>query len=223
MKSLVAIFSISILFLLSSCQTEDSSAVNQTRIFTYYELFYNQNTNKTLALAKFTFGNALGTTLELNAPAQVTFNGDLLLQNQITGFYEKEYNGKLTQGTFVYTDLDGNVFTNATPSMDSLSFPNQPQVIEITKSQDTYIRWVGNPVAENEVVSLTFALKLFTESTLGKDSIRVFANTIQDVNLGPHIGIMDRTKTITPTQKPDAGGRMVVKYRPQNKNLNVSN
>jgi hypothetical protein len=107
--------------------------------------------------------------------------------------------------------------------MDSLSFPNQPQVIEITKSQDTYIRWVGNPVAENEVVSLTFALKLFTESTLGKDSIRVFANTIQDVNLGPHIGIMDRTKTITPTQKPDAGGRMVVKYRPQNKNLNVSN
>lgn len=223
MKLIFSSLTLVTFLLLSSCQTEDSSAVNQTRIFTYYELFYNENTNKTLALAKFTFGNALGTTLELNAPAQVTFNGDLLLQNQISGFYEKEYNGKITQGTFVYTDLDDNVFTNTTPQMDSLQFPAQPQVIDISKAQDTYIRWVGNPVAENEVVSLTFALKLFTQSTIGKDSIRVFANSIQDVNIGPHVGIMDRTKTVTPAQKPDAGGKLVIKYRPQNKSLNVTN
>ncbi|MFN4121953.1 MAG: hypothetical protein ACK4GL_01465 [Flavobacteriales bacterium] len=209
--------------LLNSCHTEDSGSVNETRISTFYELFYNENTNKTFALAKFTFGNALDTTLELNDPAQVTFNGYFILQNQISGFYEKEYNGRITQGTFVYTDLDDSVFTNTTPQMDSLQFPEMPQVIDISKAQDTYIQLVDNPVADNKVVSLIFALKLFTQATIGKDSIRIFANTIQDVNIGPHIGIMDRTKTTTPAQKPDAGGKMVVKYRPQNKSLNVSN
>ena len=221
--SLVYLSIICLSIFLSSCATEESQSVDQTRIFTNYELFYNKNSNKTKALVRFTFGNLTGTSLELTEPAKVTFNGDLLLQNAVTGAYEKEYDGLIHQGTFEYVDLDGSVFVNSTPNLDSALFFENPQIIEISKSQDTYVKWSGNAINNSETVFLSFALKLFSETTVGKDSIRVFANSIQDVNNGAHIGIMDRVKTTTPTQITNAGGLMTTKYRALNKSLNVVN
>ncbi|MGK0388363.1 MAG: hypothetical protein ACI94Y_001091 [Maribacter sp.] len=60
---------------LISCESDDSSSVEQDKNFTGYELFYNQNTDKTYARVQFRFENALETTLELDDPSTIIFDG----------------------------------------------------------------------------------------------------------------------------------------------------
>ena len=62
--------------LFMACPIEDSADVNQDKIYTDYEVFYNSNTDKTQVLARFRFGGATGTLLELNEPAEVYFDED---------------------------------------------------------------------------------------------------------------------------------------------------
>jgi len=66
--------------LMTSCAKEDSSFVNQNKVYCDYELFYNQNEDKTHAVARFRFGGATGTLLELtdSTGASVSFNGETL-------------------------------------------------------------------------------------------------------------------------------------------------
>ena len=84
--------------ILASCTIEDSSDVNQEKIYADYEVFYNSNTDKTLAVAKFKFGGATGTVLQLTDPAQVTFNGDKLAFKPIYSGHIKEFAGRITEG-----------------------------------------------------------------------------------------------------------------------------
>lgn len=212
-----------LLVLLGSCAQEDSAAVDQSRIFTHYELFYDKNENKTYAKAYFTFGNATGTSLELTAPSEVKFNGDLLLLNAVTGVYEKVYSGTVSAGTFVYKNGDGTLFTNTTDSLTTIDFQATPAVITISKSLDTYFPWQGTPVQTGEVVYLGVAYNSYTETTAGADSIRVLASSLQNTALGAYVGLMDRYTSITPPQKPDAGGILTVKYRALNKNFQLVN
>jgi len=44
------------LVVFTACPIEDSSDVNQDKIYTDYEVFYNSNTDKTIVVAKFRFG-----------------------------------------------------------------------------------------------------------------------------------------------------------------------
>lgn len=50
-----------LLLLVASSAKEDSSDVNQNKIYCDYELFYNQNDDKTQAVARFRFGGPTGT------------------------------------------------------------------------------------------------------------------------------------------------------------------
>ncbi|MBX9782536.1 MAG: hypothetical protein K2X48_04495 [Chitinophagaceae bacterium] len=55
--------------LFSVCEKQPSDAVDQDRIRTDYELFYDKNTDKTTAVAAFKFGQSItGTQLELSSP-----------------------------------------------------------------------------------------------------------------------------------------------------------
>jgi len=78
---LVNTFFLLVLVIVSSCAKEIASDVNQDTIYTDYEVFYNQNTDKTWVVAKFRFGGPTGTLLELDSTSYVTFNGDTLAYN----------------------------------------------------------------------------------------------------------------------------------------------
>ncbi|MCU0432480.1 MAG: hypothetical protein MUC87_03370 [Bacteroidia bacterium] len=214
---------LAVMMLMGSCQQEESSSVDQTRIYTHYELFYDKNENKTYAKAYFTFGNATGTSLELSAPSEVKFNGDLLLHNATTGVYEKIYTGLVPAGTFVYKNGDGTLYTNTTDTLEAVDFPATPSVIDISKSQDTRFPWVGTTVSAGETIYLGVAFNSYTETTPGEDSIKVQASSLQNTALGAYVGLMDRFTITTPVQKPDAGGVMTIKYRAVNKNFQVVN
>ena len=97
----------------AGCGTsEDSDDVNQARIYTDYELFYNANEDVTHAIARFRFGGPFGTILELtgSSGAGVTFNGQPLAYSGFWGGHHREYAGNVTGGTQAWVDLnDGGV------------------------------------------------------------------------------------------------------------------
>ena len=102
----------------TGCGTsEDSDDVNQARIYTDYELFYNANEDVTHAIARFRFGGPFGTILELtgSSGAGVTFDGQPLAYSGLWGGHHREYAGNRTAGTFRYTNTEGEVFVNDVP------------------------------------------------------------------------------------------------------------
>ncbi len=219
-----SLFIITLLFL-SSCAKEDSSDVNQDKIYTDYELFYNKNTDKTVAVAKFKFGGITGTILELTDGATVTFNGDLLTYNAWYSGHVKEYAGMITSGTFVYTDVDGSVFTNATPSMDTASF--DPNFTTIVKSQANTFTWLGNSLAANESIGLFVGSwtwgedALFFQNQLGATNLIMGITQMSNLAEGTSTVYMDRTKHATNIQGTSNGGIIRSKYRALNAQVQV--
>jgi hypothetical protein len=203
---------------------EDSSTVDQTRIYTIYEVFYDGNEDKTYARATFRFGNALGTLLRLSAGASVSFDGDAM-SYQPAGYYEKAYDGAKTGGTFVYEDLDGNTYTNSVAGIKPIAFPGDP--ISLSKSSDYALAWVGDPLGPNgasvENVGLLVGPKLFLELDLGATAISVNGSQLASLNNGPAIAVMDRYFIRELAERTDAGGSITGKYRALNKSVEVTN
>jgi len=152
MKAIKLFFFCMLLAGLNSCNVEDSGDVNQDKIWTHYELFYNANDDKTIAVARFRFGSATGTLLQLNEDASVTFNGEQLPWDQWYFGHVMDFAGLVDSGTFVYQDLDQLTFTNTVMPFDTVAFPNGFDTIY--KSQANTLAWSGEPLAPNEHVGV---------------------------------------------------------------------
>lgn len=212
--------------LLAGCQTEDVASVEQDRVRTDYELFFDAGQNKTTAIAVFRFGNSpTGTQLQLSGPAEVRFNNDVLLFNSILGRYEKVYDGAIASGTFVYKNVDGKTFTNTTPALKAVEFPTDPAVLPLSKSADYGVTWTGEALTQNEGVG---ALILGTtvvvlETTPGTNRLMFRANALQPVAAGAYTVVMERSGPQNLTQQTSAGGTITAKYRSRTKNVQVGN
>ena len=205
-----------LLMILVSCAKEKSENVNQDSIYTIYELFYNADTDKTIARAIFRFGGPTGTLLELNAPASSTFNGDALSWAPVSGFHKKEYAGFTSSGTFVYTDLDANTFTNSTATIDTIAFP---AVDTISAGSAFTFTWTGNPLIAGETVTLTINgptagnVEIFSVSTVGATEIVLSKDRLDNLGIGD--GTMSLTRVFnraTVDEGTSTGGRMAVWY-----------
>jgi hypothetical protein len=141
-----------IALLFVACEAEDSVDVNQNKIYTDYEVFYDSNSDKTWVVARFKFGNATGTVLELKDVAFVTFNGDTLPYNGWYAGHFKEYAGRISTGSFSYTNNDGDIFVNSIPSVDTIAFPSDLDTLD--KSAAYTITWGGRTLAADENVGI---------------------------------------------------------------------
>ncbi len=228
MKSISFFLGISLLsLLLFSCEVEDSEDVNQDRIYASYELFYNENTDKTLASARFRFGGPTGTILELSSPAEVTFNGDILDYNQILLAHTREYAGRLQGGTFEYTDVDGEFFSNTAPSYSDIAFP--AGLDSISQSSSYALVWDGTALGADERVgvfagSWTFGDDaLFYTDTDGATEIVMGKAQLENLPLGPSTLYMDRSTQVPVSQGTEVGGVVTSKYRCTNKVVQIVN
>lgn len=118
---------------LISCESDDSSSVEQDKNFTGYELFYNQNTDKTYARVQFRFENALETTLELDDPSTIIFDGQEFGQKPLLDYYELELAGFVNTGTFTFTDTEENIYQN-TIQINEIDYPNNLTAIDRSNS-----------------------------------------------------------------------------------------
>ena len=213
------------LALFTSCAKENSEDVNQDKIYTAYELFYNANSDKTVAVARFRFGGATGTILELTSGANVTFNGDDLTYNGWYGGHVKEYAGMVTSGDFVYTDVDGNVFTNATLPMDTAGY--EAGFDTIVKSQANTFTWTGNALASGESIGLFVGSwtwgedALFYQGQSGATNLIMGINQMANLAEGTSTVYMDRKNTSTSIDGTSEGGTIKSTYRPVNVQVQV--
>ena len=209
--------------LFTSCEVEDSADVNQDKIYTDYELFYNSNTDKTWVVVRFRFGGPTGTLLELKDPAAVTFDGELLPFNALFVGHYKEYAGQLSSGSFEYTNVDGEVFTNAVPTYEPIAFPND--LDSLSKSAAYSLIWDGTPLSANQGAGLFIGSwtwgedALFIQTSEGANDIVMGTDQLSNVAIGPSIFYMDRQTEKQVDEGTGEGGLIRGKYRAKNKEV----
>lgn len=222
MRYTLFIFAWVFMILVSSCQRESSADVNQDRIFTHYELFYNANEDITYARAWFRFGSITGTQLELAAPSEVTFNGDKLAFNGLLAFYEKTYAGLVSTGTFIWEDTEGKVFENKV-TINSIDFGTMPD--SVARNAAFTIPWTGAALGQDEVVGVWIngenegdAQAAVTIET-GATSLIVPANKMAKVGAGPGKIYLERRYAPALPETTGAGGYGAGIYRAQTRNV----
>jgi hypothetical protein len=227
MKKIFKVLFVAILFAVVtiSCEREDSDKVDQDTIFAEYELFYNANTDITYARAIFHFSNIFGTRLDLSSPSKVTFNGDELLWKSGLAYYEKEYAGFVTTGTFVWTDTDGNSFTNDI-TVNQIDYPTTG-FDTLPKSTSYELFWVGDSLAALESVVVTINgllegdVQIFTQASPNAESIILALNQLSQLGTGTGTAWMDRSYKPIPAQTTSAGAIITGRYRPINKSIEI--
>jgi hypothetical protein len=225
MKHFLTLALIGTLFL-SACTKEDSKDVNQDKVYSEYELIYNKNTDKTTAVARFKFGGATGTLLELSSPAQVTFNGDVLAYSALWGAHIKEYAGVVSTGTFVYTDNNSATYTNAVGAPVAIAF----SAIDTISNTAAYtFSWTGDTISAGETVVLTIDgaaqsnLEVFSTSLVGATSMVLAQNKLVNLGNGDAMAYLEHWKLNTLQQGTPEGGTITVKYKAADKKIYVKN
>lgn len=204
----------------SSCEKESSLDVNQDKIYTDYEVFYNSNTDKSWVVAKFKFGSPTGTVLELENPAFVLFENDTLPYNVFFNGHYKEYAGQITSGTFSYTDADGNTYNNTLPSYEEIQFPSDLDTI--SKSQAYDLKWDGTALSANQHVGLFIGSWTWGNDALllqineGADNLILGTNQLSNLPLGNSTCYMDRATEVDVTEGTGEGGKIRGKFRATN-------
>ena len=211
-------------WMLAGCAGEDSADVNQARIYTDYELFYNANDDVTHAVARFRFGGALGTILELSSSsgANVTFDGDTLAYSAFWGGHHREYAGNVTSGTFRYTNTEGGLFINSVPTGTSIDYPPGFDGSSLSKSAAYDLVWAGTALAPNDQVGVFIGSwawgddALFWTDADGASSIVMGVNGLQNLVTGTAVVYLDRWNATDVTEGTSEGGRIRYKYRAPN-------
>jgi hypothetical protein len=207
---------------LTACQRESSSDVNQNRIFTQYELFYNENEDITYARAWFRFGNETGTLLELAAPSVVTFEGDALTFNGLLAFYEKKYPGYKATGTFRWEDTEGKLYEN-TAEIHPIAFGTLPD--SIARNAAFSIPWTGDPLMAKEIVGVWINGENEGDAQAGitleggASSVIMPLNQMEKIGAGPGKVYLQRRFFPDLTEATEAGGWLHGVYRPKFKSV----
>lgn len=204
-----------------SCEGENSADVNQDKIHTRYELFYNSNSDKTLVLAQFRFGGPLGTVLELvDSPSSVSFEGENLPYNAVYSGHAKEFAGQISGGSFTYMDLDSNVFVNQVPDYSFIGFPENLDTI--SKSEALEIIWDGDALLDDEHVGVFIGSWKWgddagaIQSGVGSSNIIIGTDRLSNLPMGPANLFMDRTQEGILQQGTSEGGQIISKFRARN-------
>jgi hypothetical protein len=219
------IIAITFLTSLTGCLREDSENVNQDRIHTSYELYYNGEEDVTYARATFRFGLLTGTKLQLTEPSEVLFNGTPLSFKSGQAYYEEDYAGLVNSGTFEFKDLNGNVYVNDV-SITSVSFPNTWGPLSHSSPYELF--WSGPALSSNETMSVTIssaaggASNAFFEDANSAVSILLSTEQISGLGLGTTSAFLERTKRSSIQEATNAGGEISAKYRTGNSGVEIT-
>jgi len=206
----------------TACKKEVSSKVDQDKIWTYYELFYDQNADVTYATATFRFSSEIGTHLELSNPSVVSVEGMEMSWVSESAYYELQFSGIKSTAEFVWTDLDGNVFTNSIGLRD-IDFPAVIDDTLFHSDEVNYFMWEGLPLDSFETARITLAgegdsddRKFFVD-TLNATTITIDSLKLLQVDSGMVTIMLDKLYSPPLTEATSRGGLLVGKYRPVNR------
>lgn len=209
---------------LSACKKEVSKLVDQDKIWTHYELFYNENDGKTYATAEFRFSTEIGTRLMLSDPSTVTVDGAAMEWSPETGNYTSEFSGIKTDVEFNWVDLDGNSFTNSIEIRD-IDYPTVIDDSLFHSDPVNYFMWEGAPLDSFESVKLTLDgpgntdTRVFAVDSLNATTITIDSLRLLQVDSGIVALFLDKEYSPNLLEGTSRGGLLVGKYRPVNKEI----
>lgn len=209
------------------CEKEDVADVNQDKVWTDYELFYDANNDVSWVIARFKFGGPTGTNLELTGDSYVLFNNDTIPYNPWFLGHQKEYAGRITTGTFKYENLNGDIFENTLPSCDTIAFPTDFDTLRTTSAYT--LNWLGTPTIADQSVGIFIGSwtwgqdALYVQSSPGATSVVMGTAQLSTLPVGPSTVYMDRSTEKNVTQGTSEGGKIRAKYRAKTKVVQVVN
>jgi len=211
MKNYLLLFCFLVIVL--SCETGEE-AVDPDRIFSFYELSYDHNDDKTLARASLSLDGPEGDLVKLTGPAGISFNGRDLVFNPENRIHFIEYDGRVDSGTFIYIDGDNNTFTNSTPKLSEIALP---PIERFSRDEDLLFRWIGDPVGEKETVMLTLEgserSTTFLSSEPGSTEFVILASDIRTLDkYGSGVMKLQRNYDSYMNAGNAIGGRMSMRY-----------
>ena len=223
MRKLVLLLLATIAF--SACKKEVSKLVDQDKIWTFYELFYDQNTDKTYATATFRFSTEIGTQLELSDPSTVTVDGSEMSWNSDLAYYTFEFNGFKTAATFNWVDTDGNSYENDIEIRD-IDYPTVLDDTLLHSDPVNFFSWAGmTPLDSSESVNLVLDgegetdRRIFSVDTLGATVITIDSLLLLQVDSGMVQLMLDKLYTPDLQEETSRGGLLRGRYRPTNQTI----
>ena len=199
--------------------------MDQDKIFTHYQLMYDQNTDVTTALATFRFSNLNGTRLMLSDPSTVTVDGNEMQWSSEEGNYQKEFSGFKPSAVFNWIDLDGNSFTNTANIVD-IDFPSDLADTLQHSDSISYFMWDGGaPLDSFETVFLTIDgegdsdARVFSVDTIGATTITIDSVKLSQIDSGVVTLILQKQFSPQLTESNSAGGLLIGTYRPTDRSI----
>lgn len=209
----------------SACKKEVTNNIDQDKIFTRYELSYNENTDVTTATAEFRFSNLLGTRLELSDPSTVTVNSQNMEWSNENGNYTAQFSGFTPSATFIWVDLDGNSFSNTANIVD-IEYPTDLPAYSKEDSVN-YFMWAGAALDSLESVSIEFVddqsarRKFGPVNTVGATTIVIDSLTLSELDTGLITTILVKSYSPDLVEGTSKGGLLIGKYRPSDRTFNL--
>ena len=210
---------------LTACKKEVTDKVDQDKIFTHYQLVYNENTDVTTALATFRFSNLNGTRLMLSEPSSITVESDEMQWSEENGNYQKEFTGLKPTALFNWVDLDGNSFSN-TATIRDIDFPTN--LVDTLQHEDsiTYFMWAGaTPLDSFETTILEIDgegetdRRVFSIDTVGATTITIDSITLSQIDSGVVNLILKKLYSPELVEGTSKGGLIVGSYQPTDKTI----
>lgn len=158
MKTRLLFFPALILFFLNACNDEeigDSKDVAQERIYQHYQVTYQEGEANATVTAQYRFAGKNGTTLVLNEPGKVEFDGEKLKvdSNGMGAWYRvaKPVNAFYGNHRIVYTDIHDKKLENR---FSFYPFKLAPAAPRISKNKAYKISFISTPLQANDYVEI---------------------------------------------------------------------
>ncbi|TNF29746.1 MAG: hypothetical protein EP314_02320 [Bacteroidetes bacterium] len=229
MKKTVSI--LLVILTISACKKEVSKNIDQDKIWTSFELQFDENLNRTLAKAEFRFSSENGTLLELSEPSNVRFDGSEMEWLADKAYYQLEFSGLVPSGEFEWTDLDGNLFRN-TAEIRDVDYPTNIDPLHYNAAVNLFM-WEGLPLDSFESVILEIDgtgntdTKRFSVDSVGSTTITIDSLSLSLVQTDSVSGNLVNLKLMKKYSPPlqqgtGQGGERVGFYIPTNRQITLT-
>ena len=224
-KTTIGIALMSLLFF-TACKKEASINIDQNRIYSDYEVTYDQMSNQTTSQAIFRVDHNSGKKIELTYPARIGFNDENLAWRNLGGYYNVKRSGNHLNGHFTYFDVDDNSFINTGAVVNPIDLPFGMN--NISKNGNFFLPWTGEALQSGETVKVIISggsqsgSKTFTATAIGSSYISLEQYKLNQLVAGTASIQIQREKTSALTQSNLSGGRITSTYKGRKVTVNIT-
>lgn len=224
-RTLTLGFGMMVILFFTSCQREESINIDQNRIYTEYSYTYDAEQGQSVMNATFKLDNNGGKRIELSFPARVSFDGENMSYRNAFGDYQLKRSGSMTNGMFVYTDLNENSYENGISAIRAIELPFGLNTI--SRNGNFFLPWDGDALQPGETITVTInpqgegSTRSFTTSSAGATHIILDEYRLKQIEPGFAKIQIIRERESTVNSSPLSGGRIELKYKSREVNIEV--